>query len=146
MYEIGSCTANEPKLFTEVCVLISYSHFIETNILVMIPKVVEKMPVSSIRLHYFCKTCFEKINTQYDWLIFYLKRLLQILMIENIFWNKNGKETFHLYFTYYSSKVDLAANSHHMHQKQYFYADVFMITAASINYWPWIGFEQVQVQ
>ena len=138
-------------MFTEVCVLISYSHFIETNILVMIPKVVEKMPVSSIRLHYFCKTCFEKINTQYDWLIFYLvvvglKRLLQFLMIENIFWNKNGKETFHLYFTYYSSKVDLAANSHHMHQKQYFYADEFMITAASINYWPWIGFEQVQVQ
>ena len=61
-------------------------------------------------------------------------------------WNTNGKETFHLYFTYYSSKVDLAANSHHMHQKQYFYADEFMITAASINYWPWIGFEQVQVQ
>ena len=57
-------------------------------------------------------------------------------MIENISENKNGKETFHLYFTYYSSKVDLAANSHHMHQKQYFYADEFMITAASINYWP----------
>ena len=132
-------------MFTEVCILISYSHLITTGILVMITKVVEKMPVSSIRLYHFCKTCFEKINAHNDWLIMRLKLLLQIPMIDYIYW-KNGKAIFHLYITYYSSKIDLAANSHHMHQKQYFYADEFMITAASINYWPWIGFEQVQVQ